>query len=193
MEVIMTRDDVLKLFPDATDEQITNLLNQNNSEVAKEKNKANQYKDKANSADELQKKLDKLEAGQLTEVEKANKALEAANEQIAKLQKDNAIRDQREAAMTNFKITADQAKSVVKDDGSLDYESLGKIISEKETASAKAKEEEIANNSTNPGGGSATGGNGDDKTEAEKVAENIGKSLAGVNESAKSIVESYML
>lgn len=193
MEVIMTRDDVLKLFPDATDEQITNLLNQNNSEVAKEKNKANQYKDKANSADELQKRLDELEAGQLTEVEKANKALEAANEQIAKLKKDNAIRDQREAAMTNFKITADQAKSVVKDDGSLDYESLGKIISEKETASAKAKEEEIANNSTNPGGGSATGGNGDDKTEAEKVAENIGKSLAGVNESAKSIVESYML
>ena len=193
MEVIMTRDDVLKLFPDATDEQITNLLNQNNSEVAKEKNKANQYKDKANSADELQKRLDELEAGQLTEVEKANKALEAANEQIAKLKKDNAIRDQREAAMTNFKITADQAKSVVKDDGSLDYESLGKIISEKETASAKAKEEEIANNSTNPGGGSATGGNGDDKTEAEKVAESIGKSLAGVNESAKSIVESYML
>ena len=193
MEVIMTRDDVLKLFPDATDEQITNLLNQNNSEVAKEKNKVNQYKDKANSADELQKRLDELEAGQLTEVEKANKALEAANEQIAKLKKDNAIRDQREAAMTNFKITADQAKSVVKDDGSLDYESLGKIISEKETASAKAKEEEIANNSTNPGGGSATGGNGDDKTEAEKVAENIGKSLAGVNESAKSIVESYML
>ena len=193
MEVIMTRDDVLKLFPDATDEQITNLLNQNNSEVAKEKNKVNQYKDKANSADELQKRLDELEAGQLTELEKANKALEAANEQIAKLQKDNAIRDQREAAMTNFKITADQAKSVVKDDGSLDYESLGKIISEKETASAKAKEEEIANNSTNPGGGSATGGNGDDKTEAEKVAESIGKSLAGVNESAKSIVESYML
>ena len=193
MEVIMTRDDVLKLFPDATDEQITNLLNQNNSEVAKEKNKVNQYKDKANSADELQKRLDELEAGQLTEVEKANKALEAANEQIAKLKKDNAIRDQREAAMTNFKITADQAKSVVKDDGSLDYESLGKIISEKETASAKAKEEEIANNSTNPGGGSATGSNGDDKTEAEKVAENIGKSLAGVNESAKSIVESYML
>ena len=193
MEVIMTRYDVLKLFPDATDEQITNLLNQNNSEVAKEKNKVNQYKDKANSADELQKRLDELEAGQLTEVEKANKALEAANEQIAKLKKDNAIRDQREAAMTNFKITADQAKSVVKDDGSLDYESLGKIISEKETASAKAKEEEIANNSTNPGGGSATGGNGDDKTEAEKVAENIGKSLAGVNESAKSIVESYML
>ena len=33
----MTREDVLKLFPEATDEQITNLLNQNNSEVATEK------------------------------------------------------------------------------------------------------------------------------------------------------------
>ena len=189
----MTRNDVLKLFPDATDEQITNLLNKSGEEMAREKEKANQYKAKADKADELQAQLDEIQAGNLTELEKANKALEAANEQIAKLQKDNEIRDQREAAMTNFKITADQAKSVVKDDGSLDYESLGKIISEKETASAKAKEEEIANNSTNPGGGSATGGNGDDKTEAEKVAESIGKSLAGVNESAKSIVESYML
>ena len=176
-----------------TDDQITNYLNQVNGETQKEKDKAAEYKEKADKADEYKAKIDELEAGNMTELEKANKALEAANEQIAKLQKDNAIRDQREAAMTNFKITADQAKSVVKDDGSLDYESLGKIISEKETASAKAKEEEIANNSTNPGGGSATGGNGDDKTEAEKVAENIGKSLAGVNESAKSIVESYML
>ena len=51
----MTREDVLKLFPEATDEQITNLLNQNNSEVAREKTKAGQYKAKADSADELQK------------------------------------------------------------------------------------------------------------------------------------------
>ena len=41
----MTREDVLKLFPDATDEQITNLLNQNNSEVAREKNKAGKDKE----------------------------------------------------------------------------------------------------------------------------------------------------
>lgn len=35
----MTRNDVLKLFPEATDDQITNLLNQNSSEVAEEKTK----------------------------------------------------------------------------------------------------------------------------------------------------------
>ena len=168
----MTREDVLKLFPEATDEQITNLLNQNNSEVAKEKNKVSQYKAKADKADELQTQLDELQAGNLTELEKANKALETANQQIADLQKNNAIRDQREAAMTNFKITAEQAKTVVKDDGSLDYTELGKIMSEKETAAAQAKEQEIAKHQDIPGGGNNKGGT-DNKTNAEKIAESL--------------------
>lgn len=168
----MTRDDVLKLFPDATDEQITNLLNQNNSEVAKEKNKANQYKEKADNADKLQKKLDELEVGNLTELEKANKALDTANQQIAELQKKNAIRDLREKAMTDFKVTAEQAKTIVKEDGSFDTAELGKIMSEKETAAAQAKEQEIANNSTNPGGGTA-GKENENKTTAEKLVEKL--------------------
>ena len=185
----MTREDVLKLFPEATDEQITNLLNQNNSEVATEKNKAKQYKAKADTADNLQKQLDEIQVGNLTELEKANKALETANQQIADLQKKNAIRDQRESAMTNFKITAEQAKTIVKDDGSLDYAELGKIMSEKETAAAQAKEQEIAKNQDIPGGG-AGGDKG--KTEAEKTAEAIGKNLAGTNKTAESIVNSYI-
>lgn len=186
----MTRDDVLKLFPDATDEQITNLLNQNNSEVAKEKNKANQYKEKADNATELQKKLDELEAGNLSEVEQANKNLEKANARIAELEKAQAIATQRSNAATKFNVTAEQAAQIIKDDGTMDYDALGKIISDKETAAAQAKEQEIANNSTNPGGGTA-GGN-KDKTEAEKTAESIGKTLAGTNEAAKSIVDSYL-
>lgn len=168
----MTREQVLKLFPDATDEQITGLLNQTNSEVAREKEKNKAYKEKADNADELQKKLDELEAGNLSEIEKANKALEAANSQIAKLQKENAVRDQRESAMTNFKITADQAKTIVKDDGSLDYTELGKIMSEKETAAAQAKEQEIAKHQDIPGGGSNKDG-ADNKTNAEKIAESL--------------------
>lgn len=62
----------------------------------------------------MQEKIDELEAGNLTELEKANKALETANKQIAEMQKSNAIRDQREAAMTNFKITADQSEPLLK-------------------------------------------------------------------------------
>ena len=175
---------------DPTDEQITNYLNQVNGETQKEKDKAAQYKEKADKADEYKAKIDELEAGNLTEVEKANKALELANEQIAKMQKDNSIRDLREKSMTDFKITAEQAKTVVKDDGSFDTAALGKIMSEKETAAAQAKEQEIAGKQDIPGGGSAGGGK--DKTEAEKTAEAIGKTLAGTNEAAKAIVDGYL-
>ena len=173
-----------------TDEQITNYLNQVNGETQKEKDKAAEYKEKADKADEYKAKIDELEAGNLTEVEKANKALELANEQIAKMQKENSIRDLREKSMTDFKITAEQAKAVVKDDGSFDTAALGKIMSEKETAAAQAKEQEIAGKQDIPGGGSAGGGK--DKTEAEKTAEAIGKTLAGTNEAAKAIVDGYL-
>lgn len=173
-----------------TDEQITNYLNQVNGETQKEKEKAAEYKEKADKADEYKAKIDELEAGNMTELEKANKALELANEQIAKMQKDNSIRDLREKSMTDFKITAEQAKTVVKDDGSFDTAALGKIMSEKETAAAQAKEQEIAGKQDVPGGGSAGGGK--DKTEAEKTAEAIGKTLAGTNEAAKAIVDGYL-
>lgn len=168
----MTREDVLKLFPDATDEQITNLLNQNNSEIVKEKNKASQYKAKADTADDLQKQLEEIQAGNMTELEKANKALETANQQIADLQKNNAIRDLREKAMIDFKVTAEQAKAIIKEDGIFDTAELGKIMSEKETAAAQAKEQEIAKNQDIPGGGSNKGG-ADNKTNAEKIAESL--------------------
>lgn len=156
-----------------TDEQVTNYLNQVSGETKKEKDKVAELKAKADKADELQTKIDELEAGNLTEIEKANKALEEANKTIADMQKSNAIRDQREQAMSNFKIDAEQAKTVVKDDGTLDYEALGKIIADKETASAQAKEKEIADGGTNPGGGSGGSGSGKEKTADVLNAESI--------------------
>lgn len=149
----MTRNDVLKLFPDATDEQITNLLNKSDEEMAREKEKANQYKAKADKADELQTQLDELQNGNMTELEKANKALETANQQIAKLQKDKAVRDLREKAMTDFKITAEQAKTVVKEDGSFDTTSLGKIISDMKANAIAEYEKNALNNTPNPSNG----------------------------------------
>lgn len=155
-----------------TDEQISNYLNQVNGETKKEKDRADAYKAKADTADDLQKQLDELQAGNMTELEKANKALETANQQIAELQKNNAIRDLREKAMTDFKVTAEQAKAIVKEDGSFDTAELGKIMSEKETAAAQAKEQEIAKHQDIPGGGRGKGG-ADNKTNAEKIAESL--------------------
>lgn len=168
----MTRNDVLKLFPDATDEQITNLLNKSGEEMAREKEKANQYKAKADKADELQTQLDELQNGNMTELEKANKALETANQRIAKLQKDNAVRDLREKAMSDFGITAEQVKTVVKEDGSFDTTSLGKIISDMKANAIAEYEKNALKDTPNPSNGGGDGG-ADNKTNAEKIAESL--------------------
>ena len=155
-----------------TDEQVTDFLNTIGTETKKEKDRADGYKAKADKADELQTQLDDLNSQNLSDIEKANKELEKANERIVELEKNDAIKTQRSLAMEKFKVTAEQAKQIVKDDGSLDYDILGQIISDKESASATAKEQEIADNATNPGGGSA-GANNDTKSTAEKIAEKM--------------------
>lgn len=133
-----------------TDEMISNYLNQVNGESKK-------YKEKAETADSLQKQLDDINAQNMTEVEKATKALETANNRIAELEKAQAISNLKADVISKFRVTAEQAAKIVKDDGSMDMDVLGQIISEKETAAATAKEQEIAKGATNPGGGNPNG------------------------------------
>ncbi len=67
----MTREEVQNLFPDATKEQITALLNKTNSELASEKSKAEKFKAEASKASELQKQLSEIEQANMTELEKS--------------------------------------------------------------------------------------------------------------------------
>lgn len=170
-----------------TEEQITDLLNSINAETKKEKDRADGYKAKADKADELQTQLDEINSQNLSEAEKANKALEQANNKIAELERKNAIRDQRSNAMEKFKISSEQASQVVKDDGSLDYEVLGKIISDKEIASATAKEQELAKGASNPVGGNSGGGS-EDKSNAERLA----NKLFGGQKQENNILSHYL-
>lgn len=183
----MTREDVKKLFPEATDEQITGLLNQNNTEVAREKNKAEKLKTdfenlkaSAANAEELQRKIDELEQGQLSEVEKVSKQLEQSNRRVAELEKSIAISNQRTSAAEKFKITAEQAGQVVKDDGSLDFDLLGQIISEKETNAVSEYEKKKLAETQSPGG--VRGSDSDDKSLACDLALESAKRAGTANE-----------
>lgn len=187
----MTREDVKALFPDATDEQITNLLNKTNSELAGEKAKSLKYKEKSDKADDLQKQLDEINSANMTEIEKANKALENANARIAELEKASAISTLKSTVADKFKVTVEQAEQIVKADGTLDYDVLGKIISDKEIAAATAKEQEIANGSTNPGGGTA-GNGGKDEGGKNEVVNNIVSNLYASEKGTSDIVNSYL-
>lgn len=167
----MKREDLIAMG--LSEENADKIMADYGSSVQKAKARVDEYKTKADKAEELQKQLDDIEQGKLTEVEQANKNLEKANARIAELEKAQAIATQRANAASKFNVTAEQAEQIVKDDGSFDYDVLGKIISEKETAAAQAKEQEIAKGSTNPGGGTAGGNKGNEKTADVENAEKI--------------------
>ena len=137
-----------------TEERVTDFLNTIGAETKKEKDRADGLKAKADKADELQTQLEDLNSQNLSDIEKAQ-----------------AIAERRNIVSEKFKVTSEQAKQIVKDDGNFDYDVLGQIISDKEQAAATAKEQEIASNATNPGGGSA--GGTDEKSTAEKIAEKM--------------------
>lgn len=172
----MTREDVLKLFPEATDEQITALINQNNSEVVREKEKTEKLKADAKKAEELQKKLDEMESDNLSEIEKANKEKEAALNSVSDLQKQLNEMTFR-TKLADKGIAGEQAEGIVKSFFAGDFEaatnSISQIVTERETAAAAAKEQEILKNTPNPGGNSPAGTDGNEKKPAD--VENIEK------------------
>lgn len=153
-----------------TDEQVSDLLNSIGAETRKEKERADAFKTKADTADELQRQLDEVNAQNMSEVERTTKALEEANKKIAELERKYVIRTQRATVMESFGITAEQANQVVKDDGSTDYAVLGQIFADGKKNAVAEFEKQTLQNTPNPDG--KQGGN-ENKTTAEKIAEKL--------------------
>lgn len=152
-----------------SEENADKIMADYGSTVQKANAKAEQYKEKANKADELQTQLDELNSQNMTEVEKATSALEVANKKIAELEKKDTVRTQRANAMEKFGITAEQASKVVTDDGATDYEVLGQIFADSKKTAIAEYEKQKLDDTPNPGG--STGGSGEEKTNAEKLVE----------------------
>ena len=199
----MTREDVKKIFPDATDEQITSFLNQSNSDVAKEKAKAQKVKEQADKADALEKELEELKQQNMTATEKAElerQKEKAANEKrISDLE--SALATSQKEALTG-KITSIFANAGMKgdayagaikafsamptEDAMKEAESFVKGVSEVnktvlDTAKA-AWEKEALENTPNPGGGA-----GNNQTKPKSEASEYAKAYsARMNQEAKT-------
>lgn len=155
-----------------TDDQITSYLNTVHGESKKEKDRADAFKAQADKANELKQKLDELNNANLTEVEKANKATEDANKQIAELNKKIANMELK-AQLAEKGIVGEDADNLITADGKLDIETLGKIISDREKASASAKEQELLNSTPSPKGNGNDGADDDAKPLDVKNAEKL--------------------
>lgn len=200
----MTREDVKKIFPDATDEQITSFLNQSNSDVAKEKAKNQKLKEDAEKAKALETELEELKKQNMSEAERTeleHQKEKATNEKrISDLE--SALKAAQKDALTG-KITSIFASAGMKGDAyagaikafsNMDAEDALKEaqtfvdgISEAnksalDTAKA-AWEKEALENTPNPGGGKS-GGEPEKKSEASEYAKAYSAKMCPENKPA---------
>ena len=124
----------------------------------------------------------------LNEIEKLQK-------QIADLQKENVKKDIRAYAAEKG-LTGEQTEKILgalQDDlevAKTEIDSMSQIISDKETAAAQKKEQEIAKGSMNPGGGTGGTNKDDEKPEDVKNAESI---YFGEKQGEQSMKDYYLM
>lgn len=200
----MTREDVKKIFPDATDEQITSFLNQSNSDVAKEKAKNQKLKEDAEKAKALETELEELKKQNMSEAERTeleHQKEKATNEKrISDLE--SALKAAQKDALTG-KITSIFASAGMKGDAyagaikafsNMDAEDALKeaqtfvdgISEEKKSTLDTAKaawEKEALEKTPNPGGGKS-GGEPEKKSEASEYAKAYSAKMCPENKPA---------
>lgn len=171
----MTREQAKALLvtlgiAEPTEDQITNYLNSVNKEVKSEKDRAEKYKAESEKVAALQKQLDDLNNKGLSDVEKANKATEQANARIAELEKSLKTMTVQNK-LSSLGITGEDATKFFDENGELNFDTLGQILTTREKNAAAAKEAELAGNAGNPGGQGGSNGGGEEKTEGETFAQ----------------------
>ena len=188
----MTRDDIKKQFPDATEEQITALLNINGADIETEKKK--------NVDPKILKQLQddsaaykKLQEANLTDAEKIQKAL--ADAEASKL--DFAKKSNRldvEKILVTAGLTEEDYKDLIDTLVSDDAEksksaatAFANLVSKQKEAAVQKTKEEMMDGTQTPGGDG--GSKEEEKTEDVKNIENI--SFGGIAKDAQTARDYY--
>lgn len=171
-----------------TDEQITNYLNQIGAETKSYKDKLASVGGKDDRIAELEKELEKLNKQNMTELELANAEKERALSSVANLEKqiEQMI---TKTELAKLGITGEIADTLVSGNGKLDFATLGQIISDREKNAVSEYEKKALENTPNPSGSKGKGEV--EKTEAEQIAENLGKSASATSKDSEAIIASY--
>jgi hypothetical protein len=184
----MTREQILTMFPNATDEQVTAMLNAHHKEVQAEKRNAEMYKTGADEANTLREQLAELQNKGLSDAERMQNQIKAQEKQIAELMMQNQMAEIGAYASSKG-LVGEQAQNIIKsfvgnvEAAKTAIDSIVGLKGEWESAAALAKEQEIAKASSNPGGGTGTGGSADDnKSSAVKYVEQHFSASKGDNQ-----------
>lgn len=152
----MKREEVKALFKswgieEPTDEQVTNYLNTIQKEVQSAEDRANKYKADADRVKDMQKQLDELNSQNLSEVERANKATEDALKEVEAL-KSTVKTMQLQKSLAEIGIVGEDASGLIGEDGSLNTEVLGQILSAREKTAVDVYKKQALENTPAPDG-----------------------------------------
>ena len=171
-----------------TDEQITNYLNQIGSETKHYKDKLASVGSKDERIAELEKELEKLNKQNMSDLELANAERDKALSSVANLEKqiEQMI---TKSELAKIGIVGEVADNLVSGNGKLDFATLGQIISDREKNAVSEYEKKALENTPNPIG--SKGKDETQKTEAEQIAENLGKTASATSKDSEAIIASY--
>lgn len=190
----MTREQIKEQFPDATEEQITAILNINGADLteAKKKNVDPKVLKQLQEDSAAYKKLQ--EAG-LTDEEKIQKALSDAAASKADFQKKSNRLDV-EKILVGAGLTEDDYKDLIDGLVTEDAEAsktlatnLANMLTKQKEAAVQKTKEEMMDGTQTPGGDG--GGNGEEKTEDVKFAEEVAASFGTESKDSKSVFDNY--
>lgn len=184
----MTRQDIMKTFPNATEEQISAMLGMHHAELQQEKDKSKGLKDTSKELEEAQKELEELrskaESGAPedweTQLGKLKEANEKAQKTIRNMELKNSLKEKgfSDADADNFIKTMDEGGDIAS------------VMGEMRTNIISAYDQERMDKTPE-----ATGGKLDTDVEKEKAdasfAKNIAESIGHNSKSASDIVDAY--
>lgn len=174
----MTREQIKEQFPDATDEQMTAILNINGTDITLAK-KNNVDPKELKRLQGIETEYKKLQDADLTDAEKIQKALQDAADSKKDYEK-KANKLDAEKILVEAGLTEEDYKDLIDGIVSEDPEvtktmatNLSTLIkNQKDSAVQKAKEE-LMDSTNTPGGSGGRTGDEKDKSSAEKMVEKL--------------------
>lgn len=190
----MTREQIKEQFPDATDEQITAILNINGTDItAAKKNNIDPKELKRLQGIEVEYK--KLQDADLTDAEKIQKALKDAADSKKDYEKKVNKLD-AEKILVAAGLTEEDYKDLIDGIVSEDAETtktmatnFANLIKSQKDSAIKKTREELMDGTNTPGGSGGGSGNPDEKTDDVKNVESI--SFGGVSKDAQTARDYY--
>lgn len=164
----MTRADVMTIFPTATEEQITQILNSHHNELSAEQTKVKNAKDaKAEELAKLQAQLEELQSKDMPDIEKFQKQIEKLQGEYDKAQQ--TIKNMElKTSLLGQGLSEEDADNFINSMNGEKFDAtvIGNII---KNAISKNEQSKLDGTPDPSGGGKKT----ETQTDAEKIAANL--------------------